>query len=90
MATMPSIKLKAGAFPPSLSEDDWDAYCRQHVATEARQMADLWARIDRAKLCARASRLRGGVPCRTDLSVKNLPAMMGGQTATLRSHSTTA
>jgi hypothetical protein len=42
-------------------------------------MADLCARINGAKFGARASRLRGGVPCTIKLSAKNLSSMMGGQ-----------
>lgn len=42
-------------------------------------MAALCARMDGAKLCRRASEVRGGVSCTINLSVKSLSAMMGGQ-----------
>jgi hypothetical protein len=62
----------------SAASDDWDASSAQYVATEARQMATLCASVDGAKLCGRASEIRGGVPCTIDLSVKSLSAAMGG------------
>lgn len=42
-------------------------------------MNELRSRIDGSKLCSRASQLRKGIPCTTDLSTKNLSTMMGGQ-----------
>ncbi|KAL2018802.1 hypothetical protein VTK56DRAFT_360 [Thermocarpiscus australiensis] len=42
-------------------------------------MAALSARIDGSKLCSRASRIRGGISCTTDLSAQSLSTMMGGQ-----------
>lgn len=42
-------------------------------------MKELCRRIDNVKLCARASQLRGGIPCTVNLSAKSLSTMMGGQ-----------
>jgi hypothetical protein len=42
-------------------------------------MAALCARIDGAKLCNRASRIRGDVLCTINLSAESLSAAMGGQ-----------
>ncbi|KAI3316850.1 hypothetical protein HD806DRAFT_516596 [Xylariaceae sp. AK1471] len=60
-------------------EENWKDYASQYVAAEARQMDELCRGIDTAKLCARASLLRGGIPCTVDLSTKSLSSMMGGQ-----------
>ncbi|KAI0452019.1 hypothetical protein F5B21DRAFT_484857 [Xylaria acuta] len=60
-------------------EENWEDYASQYVATEARQMDKLCRRIDTAKLCAHASRLRGGISCTVNLSAKELSSMMGGQ-----------
>ncbi|KAI1081885.1 hypothetical protein F5B20DRAFT_578664 [Whalleya microplaca] len=60
-------------------EENWEDYAAQYAATEARQMDELCRRIDSSKLCARASLLRGGIPCTSNLSTKNLSTMMGGQ-----------
>ncbi|KAI1656725.1 hypothetical protein F4813DRAFT_397310 [Daldinia decipiens] len=60
-------------------EENWTMYASQYVAAETRQIDELCRRIDSAKLCARASLCRGGIPCTANLSAKNLPVMMGGQ-----------
>ncbi|KAI0911265.1 hypothetical protein F4823DRAFT_636585 [Ustulina deusta] len=60
-------------------ETNWENYSVQYVATESRQMAELCRRIDSSKLCKRASRLRNGIPCTTNLSAEALSSMMGGQ-----------
>ncbi|KAI0198917.1 hypothetical protein F4808DRAFT_434249 [Astrocystis sublimbata] len=60
-------------------EVNWDEYASQYVAAETRQMNQLCARIDGEKLGARASSLRGGMPCTVNLSRKELSSMMGGQ-----------
>ncbi|KAI1171419.1 hypothetical protein F4777DRAFT_593813 [Nemania sp. FL0916] len=60
-------------------EENWPEYSRQYAATEARHMDELSRRIDGSKLCARASLLRGGIPCTVNLSTKKLSTMMGGQ-----------
>ncbi|KAI0848966.1 hypothetical protein F5Y00DRAFT_253168 [Daldinia vernicosa] len=60
-------------------EENWSMYASQYVAAETHQMDELCRRIDGAKLCARASLCRGGIPCTVNLSANNLSSMMGGQ-----------
>ncbi|KAI1378103.1 hypothetical protein F4677DRAFT_458802 [Hypoxylon crocopeplum] len=60
-------------------EENWNEYASQYAAAEARQMDQLCRLIDSAKLCARASLCRGGIPCTVNSSVKSLSTMMGGQ-----------
>ena len=78
-----------GSYPPRTScdvlltvvnfQEDWKAYAAQYAATEARHIDQLCARIDQSRLCARASMLRGGIPCAVEISRENLMAMMGNQ-----------
>ncbi|KAJ8125737.1 hypothetical protein O1611_g7900 [Lasiodiplodia mahajangana] len=74
------VKLdgRSNADQQFLSEN-WGEYASQYVAAESRQMNELCRRIDNAKLSARASLLREGVPCTVNLSATTLSAMMGGQ-----------
>ncbi|KFH47531.1 hypothetical protein ACRE_015910 [Hapsidospora chrysogenum ATCC 11550] len=53
----------------------------QYAAAESRRLDELCGRIDGAKLCERASRVRsdGNVPCTIDVSRKKLSTMMGAQ-----------
>ncbi|POR35275.1 Uncharacterized protein TPAR_04528 [Tolypocladium paradoxum] len=60
-------------------EENWESYSAQYAATESRHIDELCHRIDGTNLCARASMLRGGVPCTVQLSRRNLSAMMGNQ-----------
>ncbi|KAI1119490.1 hypothetical protein F5Y14DRAFT_437992 [Nemania sp. NC0429] len=54
-------------------------YSAQYAATWARQISELYHRIDESKLCRRASLIRNGIPCTTNLSTETLSTMRGGQ-----------
>jgi hypothetical protein len=60
-------------------QENWESYYTRFAAAEARHIDELCLRIDRSKLCSRASMLREGIPCTVDLSRKSLSAMMGNQ-----------
>lgn len=60
-------------------EENWDEYASQYAAAETRRMDELCRLVDGARLCARASLCRAGIPCTVDLSAKSLSGMMGGQ-----------
>ncbi|KAI1426419.1 hypothetical protein F5Y12DRAFT_742148 [Xylaria sp. FL1777] len=61
------------------AEENWSEYASLYATAETRQMDKLRCQIDGAKLCARASLCRGGIPCTVDLSAKSLAGRMGGQ-----------
>ena len=63
----------------SCRQDDWDSYCAQYTATEARHLDELCKQIDGAKLCSLASTLREGIPCEVGITRKSLSTMMGNK-----------
>ncbi|KAJ6789214.1 hypothetical protein PWT90_10435 [Aphanocladium album] len=75
------VTAKAATAQPSNAKLNWKDFSALYAAGEAQRLDELCRKINGAELCVRASSLRGEprVPCKIDISAKNLSQMMGGQ-----------